>query len=536
MHTKKSILTLIVACLLAIPTVFAEGEPTNVTGVSASAAGTSSINISWNSAQNSEGGLVDHYRIYYGVRSVQGGEAFEYDTEINTPNNNTAFLLTGLSPSTTYYFSVTAIDSGNVESEEYSIETNATTQAEQGGDSIPPIVMSVVALDKTHVTIKFSEKIKLPELLPEAAFSINEQISPSNLLDVSKAEIYTQDPSGRIVLLETSEQIKNMNYVVTASVAITDLAGNPIVSGSTDSGLFAGSDKEPEPLPAPEEEEEEIMDTEEEESTEQPTESTGFSNPETVLCGEINTDTPGSDTESVLGCFETKFQTCAPAAIIETTGTGVNQVSYQYEITATAPGACRIVSKYLKHLNPEWTGKEMTCEYNNQKTFAESKREVLDSFALPEKLGNCSGELYSLLLASATSEVVVDTTPPENITNLILTFKQQLDNFMVVMNWTASINSAKDLIDQVLYQSADRGVTYNAGESLGANTISKQVNNLQAGKEYTFKITTKDAAGNESVGVVKSIRLPQTGVGAGFLLFGSLLGARAALRRKKQRK
>ena len=41
---------------------------------------------------------------------------------------------------------------------------------------------------------------------------------------------------------------------------------------------------------------------------------------------------------------------------------------------------------------------------------------------------------------------------------------------------------------------------------------------MEGGKEYTFKITTKDASGNESVGVVKSIRLPQTGVGVGLLI------------------
>ena len=54
------------------------------------------------------------------------------------------------------------------------------------------------------------------------------------------------------------------------------------------------------------------------------------------------------------------------------------------------------------------------------------------------------------------------------------------------------------------------------------------------GKEYTFKISTKDDNGNESVGVVKSIRLPQTGVGLGLLLLGSVGVAGRLLRRKRK--
>ena len=57
---------------------------------------------------------------------------------------------------------------------------------------------------------------------------------------------------------------------------------------------------------------------------------------------------------------------------------------------------------------------------------------------------------------------------------------------------------------------------------------------LEGGKEYTFKITTKDNAGNESVGAVQSIRLPQTGAGAGLLLLASGLGARYGLKRRKK--
>ncbi len=83
--------------------------------------------------------------------------------------------------------------------------------------------------------------------------------------------------------------------------------------------------------------------------------------------------------------------------------------------------------------------------------------------------------------------------------------------------------------------SMDRGKNYDAGKPLGPLVAKNEVANLDGGKEYTFKITTKDASGNESTGVVKSIRLPQTGAGAGLLLLGSLAAAKRLLRRKKKK-
>ncbi|MFC1732422.1 hypothetical protein ACFL6I_19120, partial [candidate division KSB1 bacterium] len=125
------------------------------------------------------------------------------------------------------------------------------------------------------------------------------------------------------------------------------------------------------------------------------------------------------------------------------------------------------------------------------------------------------------------------TTPPENITNLLLSFREQLEKFTVILSWTPSINTAKDLVDQVLYMSLDRGATYDSGKPLGAIAAKTEVPSLEGGKEYHFKITTKDASGNESTGVVKSIRLPQTGAGAALLLLVSGLGARRVLSRKE---
>ncbi len=419
-NTKQSIVALMLAGAMAIPFAFAANEPENVNNVAAVSKDATTLTVNWDEAKDYQANAVDHYRIYYGTQSVQGGDAPSYEVEVDTPGSDTTYDLGGLVTDTAYYLSVTAIDSLDGESLEYSIEASATPIAameKEEGDTTAPSVLNVIAADKTHVLVGFSEDVRLPELLAEAAFTITEQINLANVLEVVSAEKYAEDPENKTVILETADQTKNVNYIMTASVAITDMAGNPIVSGSTDSGLFLGSDLDTSVL----EEEEEVT----------PEETT----PE---------DTPLDD-EAEAG---------------------------------------------------EATEGDTDLDEGSEE---------------------------------------VDVTPPEDITELVLGFKEQLEKFVITMNWTASLDTAKDLVDQILYSSMDRGTTYDTGSALGPDVNNHQVPNLEGGKEYTFKIATKDASGNESVGVVKSIRLPQTGFGAGLLALASMGAASQVLRRKKKK-
>ena len=134
---ERSLIALIAATLLAIPFVFAAGEPENVSGVAASPISETSVGLSWNSAKAANGGLVNHYRVYYGTTSVQAAGEGDYDFQADTTNNNTSYAASGLAPGTTYYFSVTAVDGAGLESEAYSLEASATTLGESADGETP---------------------------------------------------------------------------------------------------------------------------------------------------------------------------------------------------------------------------------------------------------------------------------------------------------------------------------------------------------------------------------------------------------------
>lgn len=512
--TKKLLIALISALVFGAQMTFAAGVPENVTDVEASALGADSIGLTWTSALDDEGGLVDHYRIYYGPTSVfEAGEG-DYESEMETPTNETATVVSGLLADTMYYFSITAISSDDEESTEYSYEDSATTMTEDvepgeepteepaEEDTVSPTVTGVSAPDKLHVVLNFSEPVALPTDGAEAAFGIIEQINPANTLTVVSARVDDSDASN--VILETLEQTASVNYIVTAGVSVKDLADNPIVSGSTDSALFLGSGAEPS----------EAEPVTEEEPTEEPADET----PEPELISEPATD-EAADCEKDMNCFLEHVASGDLAKVTESDDT------HEYTLEIVGADATDVVVRYTaeRHPNILFGGTDMDCVFTKQAYTADEYRDALD-------LDNCSGSLAD---GYEAVEAAADTTPPENITNLLLSFKDALDKFTVILRWTPSLNTARDLVDQILYMSLDRGNNYDSGKSLGASVTNTEVKNLEGGKEYTFKMTTKDDSGNESTGAVKSIRLPQTGVGVGLLLMISALGAGRALRRKE---
>lgn len=137
--------------------------PPNFTGViSATAVSSSAVDLTWNAAADNvtpESGIV--YDIYYSTLSE--GQNFSVPN-VSTPPGVLAHTVTGLSPSTTYYFVVRARD-GAGNRDVNLVERNATTEE---ADTTPPIIVSdnfdtggalVSGTTSFTVSVTFSEEV-----------------------------------------------------------------------------------------------------------------------------------------------------------------------------------------------------------------------------------------------------------------------------------------------------------------------------------------------------------------------------------------
>jgi hypothetical protein len=121
------------------------------TGLSATAAGSSQINLAW-TAPFVAGWQVVQYNIYYGTSS--GAESLEY----NSPAaNGTSYPATGLTSETTYYFQVSAVYQNCIKAPcqdiegARSTETSATT-----GFSVPGAPTGLTATDAGSSRVRLS--------------------------------------------------------------------------------------------------------------------------------------------------------------------------------------------------------------------------------------------------------------------------------------------------------------------------------------------------------------------------------------------
>ena len=91
------------------------------------------------------------------------------------------------------------------------------------------------------------------------------------------------------------------------------------------------------------------------------------------------------------------------------------------------------------------------------------------------------------------------------------------------------------MADQSLSQGEGKSATeFTNGASLGSTTTSAEVQDLEGGKWYSFKVSTKDYTGNESKGAVVSIYLPKTGPGMVAAGLTSLVMGWYSRKRKKK--
>lgn len=110
--------------------------PKTVTGITAIPSD-NRVTLTWDPPENEN---IYHYRIYF------GNNADYLDQMIDTFDDNTTWYISNLTPGTTYYFQIVAVNFENQESVEKSAVVNAIPE----GEILPSIVTGVVAVPEVN--------------------------------------------------------------------------------------------------------------------------------------------------------------------------------------------------------------------------------------------------------------------------------------------------------------------------------------------------------------------------------------------------
>lgn len=463
--------------------------PSDVENVKAAACNEQVV-LTWDAATDDV--KVTGYKVYSGVTSVsKGGDTYTFEP-VNVGDALKAEVA-GLENGTKYFFAVTAYDAAGNESPNYSVEVNATPSADavcETKDEEPPRVSEAVSISKIEVDVEFSETVKLPEDKSEQAFTIEDQ-DTFEPLDIVGAKVLTLEDAekglietekvGKVVRLTTVEQKKDANYILTATIDVADEAGNPIVSGTSDTAKFMGTDTEP---------------------------KTDMVGPQVVGVEFV-------DATHLLVTFnEPVVLGLAPADNFKVSFVGGTDLLKVSEVS---------LGKDSK------TGLENAAVMLAVSEMASGTEYTVTVVGVLDEAGNAvDGLKNSSVVAAAgtsdTTELPLDTTPPADATNF--TAKQiNKDNVLsVILSWLLPKDT--DLDAQKLYVSTDNGSTYVDLQTLGKDLTQYEVKDgLQAENEYWFKLTEKDTAGNESTGVIAKVKLAETGPELlGLLLVSAGLG------------
>lgn len=494
MNLTKNIFKTIIATALTIAftaNALAAGIlPSDVEGLTAEA-GDKKITIKWDAA-TSENSEITKYMVFQGTKSVQTASD-RYDKRYDV-GNVTEYEVTGLENDTRYYYTVIAFDAAGEHSENYSNEISAMPKAataDPADDSaVSPKVTAAEVINNTEVKIMFSKEVTLPAEAPEKTFSVKENSTDAKL-EVLGAKISETD--GKAVIITTEKQTAGAEYFLTVHSDLMDKDSNPIVSGTSDTASFEGSAVTKEAV---------------------------VDNSPTPTPDTADTIAPAVKEVNVLS--NTKIEIVFTEEIVLTG----EKVQDSFKINAKGNELEEIAVKSAEVKD----GKVNTIELETDLQAANTEY-VITIVNVEDLAQNKINVLLNGNIAVYTSKTaeIADLLPPEDVTDFIA--KMVLGN-SVKLSWTASANTAKDLVDQILYKSTNTNEFVKV-DNLGPAVTSYTLKNLTAGVKYTFKLTAKDAAGNESDGVLTTITLPETGAGIGITLLGTVAGMIAYHRRKK---
>jgi fibronectin type 3 domain-containing protein len=148
--------------------IFAPLQPAPPTGLTATVASSTEVDLSWTAPT---GIPAASYNVYKGPSS--GNEDTSTTVNPNPITTGTTFQVTGLSPSTTYYFAVTAVDRGGNESS-LSDDVPATTPAASA--IAPPTGLTAKVVSSTEVDLSWTA----PTGIPAASYNVYKGPSSGN--------------------------------------------------------------------------------------------------------------------------------------------------------------------------------------------------------------------------------------------------------------------------------------------------------------------------------------------------------------------
>ena len=488
---KKKLLALAMATMLALPTTaFADTvDPSDVEDLTATALDRA-VSLEWAEATDDTG--VEGYFVHYGTESVsEPGETYD---EVVDVGNTTEYVVSNLDNDTEYFFSVVAYDAAGNESIAWAPEASATPNSDAGDsdDEDAPQVSEAEALYKESVKVVFSEAVVIPEEDAQDAFAI-ENDDTFEALEVLDAEMDEDDKSGRTVILMTAEQEEGATYKLTVGVDVEDLAGNPIISGTSDTAIFEGSGED-----------------EPEEDTEAP---------------EI-VDIEVVDNENILITFN-------EAVVLSI------DPSENFEIKSKDGKETLEVLKVELGDNEQGVEDASALIKTTEQTNATYVVTMVD---LSDEAGNTLEAPDNQIEFTGLGEPdggdedpdEEDTTAPSDVANFLAKKVLQAEKYLVTLEWSIPAENVGDVVEQIIYMSTNEGVSYSEEATLNPDVTEYEVGELAAG-DYWFKITQVDAAGNESEGVITKVVLAETGPEMLGLLVFSLGMGRIATRRKRKK-
>lgn len=488
---KKIASLFLVTTLLSLSTLTAfaadKANPSGVDNVKVTALD-GGAKLTWDKATDDVG--VAGYQVHYGLTSVTK-QGQDYDKKIDV-NNVLEYSVTGLTNGSKYYFAVTAYDAAGNESTDWSKEVSVTPVKGSGSaatnDKTAPKVADAKAVDNQDVKVIFSEAVVLPKTNPQDTFDIEDQDKFEPLL-VTGAVMDSTDTTGATVILSTSKQKANTQYKLTVGIDVKDKAGNPIVSGTSDTALFKGS------------------------ATDKPV--------------EAPKDTKGPSVVKIESVDNTHFIVNFDESIVLSIDPSENFV-----ITLATDSTKKLDVLGVK-LGTNNAGLEDASAIitTSPQDLANYNVKVVD---VKDAAGNKvtakdNGSFQGMAAAPASDGK--DLIPPKDVASFIADKVLIGKQYTVTLNWKIPAENI-DTKEQLIYKSTDKGAKYGQEASLTPDKTSYKVEKMDPG-EYWFKITEKDAAGNESQGVITKIVLPKTGPEVIGLVAFSLFAGRIVTRKKK---